>query len=35
MKTATVRDLRNEFGRISKWLDAGAQARQTVRAGRA
>lgn len=23
MKTATVRDLRNEFNRISKWLDAG------------
>jgi antitoxin (DNA-binding transcriptional repressor) of toxin-antitoxin stability system len=23
MKTATVRDLRNEFGRISKWLEAG------------
>ena len=23
MKTATVRDLRNEFRRISKWLEAG------------
>lgn len=23
MKTATVRDLRNEFSRISKWLAAG------------
>ena len=23
MKTATVRDLRNEFGRISKWLEKG------------
>jgi antitoxin (DNA-binding transcriptional repressor) of toxin-antitoxin stability system len=23
MKTATVRDLRNEFNRISKWLDSG------------
>ena len=23
MKTATVRDLRNEFGRISKWLESG------------
>lgn len=23
MKTATVRDLRNDFGRLSKWLDAG------------
>ena len=23
MKTATVRDLRNDFGRLSKWLDEG------------
>jgi antitoxin (DNA-binding transcriptional repressor) of toxin-antitoxin stability system len=23
MKTATIRDLRNEFARVSKWLDAG------------
>jgi antitoxin (DNA-binding transcriptional repressor) of toxin-antitoxin stability system len=23
MKTATVRELRNEFGRISKWLEKG------------
>ncbi len=23
MKRATVRDLRNEFNRISKWLEAG------------
>jgi antitoxin (DNA-binding transcriptional repressor) of toxin-antitoxin stability system len=23
MKTATVRDLRNEFGRLSKWLERG------------
>jgi antitoxin (DNA-binding transcriptional repressor) of toxin-antitoxin stability system len=23
MKTATVRDLRNQFKRISKWLEAG------------
>mgnify|MGYP000002849424 FL=1 len=23
MKTATVRDLRNEFSKVSKWLDAG------------
>jgi antitoxin (DNA-binding transcriptional repressor) of toxin-antitoxin stability system len=23
MKTATVRDLRKDFGRISKWLDSG------------
>jgi len=23
MKTATVRDLRNDFGRLSKWIEAG------------
>ena len=23
MKTATVRELRNEFGRLAKWLEAG------------
>jgi len=23
MKTASVRDLRNAFGRVSKWLEAG------------
>ena len=23
MKTATIRDLRNEFARLSKWLDKG------------
>lgn len=23
MKTATVRELRNEFGRVSKWLEKG------------
>ena len=23
MKTATVRDLRNEFGRVYKWLETG------------
>jgi antitoxin (DNA-binding transcriptional repressor) of toxin-antitoxin stability system len=23
MKTATTRDLRNQFGRISKWLESG------------
>ena len=23
MKTATVRELRNDFGRISKWLEKG------------
>jgi antitoxin (DNA-binding transcriptional repressor) of toxin-antitoxin stability system len=27
MKTATVRDLRNEFSRISKWLEAGESVR--------
>ena len=27
MKTATVRDLRNQFSRISKWLESG----ETVR----
>lgn len=23
MKTATIRDLRNEFARVSKWIDQG------------
>jgi len=23
MKTATIRDLRNDFARLSKWLDKG------------
>ncbi len=23
MKAATVRDLRNDFGRVSKWIEAG------------
>ena len=23
MKTASVRDLRNQFGKLSEWLDAG------------
>jgi len=23
MKTATIRDLRNEFARVSRWLEAG------------
>ena len=23
MKTATIRDLRNEFARLSKWLEKG------------
>ena len=27
MKTASVRDLRNEFRRISKWLEAGESVR--------
>ncbi len=27
MKTASVRDLRNSFGRVAKWLEAG----ETVR----
>jgi antitoxin (DNA-binding transcriptional repressor) of toxin-antitoxin stability system len=27
MKTATVRDLRNSFRRISKWLEAGESVR--------
>jgi prevent-host-death family protein len=33
MKTATVRDLRNEFGRVSKWLEAG-EVVQIVKRGR-
>jgi antitoxin (DNA-binding transcriptional repressor) of toxin-antitoxin stability system len=33
MKTATVRDLRNEFGRVSKWLEAG-EVVQVVKRGR-
>ena len=32
MKTATVRDLRNQFRRISKWLDAGESV-QVVKRG--
>ena len=33
MKIATVRDLRNEFGRISKWLEAG-EVVQVVKRGK-
>ena len=31
MKTATVRDLRNEFNRISKWLESGEIVQGTKR----
>jgi prevent-host-death family protein len=31
MKTATVRDLRNEFARISKWLEKGETVTLTKR----
>ena len=31
MKTATVRDLRNSFARISRWLEAGEQVEITKR----
>ena len=33
MKTATVRDLRNEFGRVSKWLERGETV-QVVKRGK-
>lgn len=33
MKTATVRDLRNEFRRISKWLEGGETV-QVIKRGR-
>ena len=33
MKTATVRDLRNEFRRISRWLEAG-EVVQVLRRGK-
>ena len=33
MKKATVRDLRNKFGRISKWLEMGETV-QVVKRGR-
>ena len=31
MKTATVRDLRNSFARVSRWLDAGETVEVTKR----
>ena len=31
MKTATIRDLRNEFARVSKWLERGETVRITKR----
>ena len=31
MKTATVRDLRNSFARISRWLEAGEMVEVTKR----
>lgn len=31
MKTATVRDLRNNFAKVSRWLDAGEQVEITKR----
>ncbi len=33
MKTATVRDLRNSFSRVSKWLEAGETV-QIIKRGR-
>lgn len=33
MKTASVRDLRNEFGRISRWIEAGETV-QVVKRGK-
>jgi antitoxin (DNA-binding transcriptional repressor) of toxin-antitoxin stability system len=33
MKTATVRELRNEFGKLSKWLDRGETV-QILKSGR-
>ena len=33
MKTATIRDLRNEFGRVSKWLEKGETV-QNVKRGK-
>ena len=33
MKTATVRDLRNDFARLSKWLDKGESV-QIVKRGK-
>jgi antitoxin (DNA-binding transcriptional repressor) of toxin-antitoxin stability system len=34
MKTATVRELRNDFGRLSKWLEKGESV-QIVKRGKA
>jgi antitoxin (DNA-binding transcriptional repressor) of toxin-antitoxin stability system len=34
VKTATVRELRNEFGRISKWLERGESV-EIVKRGKA
>jgi len=31
MKTATVRDLRNNFARVSRWIEAGEQVEITKR----
>jgi prevent-host-death family protein len=31
MKTATIRDLRNEFARVSKWLEDGQTVQITKR----
>ena len=33
MKTASIRDLRNELGRISKWIEAGKPV-QVVKRGK-
>jgi antitoxin (DNA-binding transcriptional repressor) of toxin-antitoxin stability system len=33
MKTATIRDLRNEFARVSKWLETG-QTVQIIKRGK-
>ncbi|MBI3417431.1 MAG: hypothetical protein HY043_19230 [Verrucomicrobia bacterium] len=33
MKTATIRDLRNEFGKLSKWLEKGETV-QIIKRGR-
>lgn len=34
MKTATIRDLRNDFARLSKWLDQG-ETIQIIKRGKA
>ena len=33
MKTATVRDLRNHFARISRWVESGQEVEITKRGG--